>query len=56
MRMSGWFAIGLRSAFAESSTLRIPVWRINKTAAREAAREMRGALDGIVERIDGKLS
>jgi len=47
------FALGLRSAFAESSTLRVPVWRINKTAARDAAREMRSALEGIFKRMEG---
>lgn len=47
------FAISLRTSTAESLTERVPVWRIGKTSAREAGKEMKAALAGIVERMGG---
>jgi chromosome partitioning protein len=45
--------ISLRSSVGEAAAERMPVWAMNKTAAREAGREMKAALSAIVERIGG---
>lgn len=46
-------AIGLRTSIADAVTDRVPVWRVSKTAAREAGREMKAALAAIVENMGG---
>ena len=46
-------AIALRTAIGDALTERIPVWRLKKTSAREAGREMKAALGAITERIGG---
>lgn len=45
--------IGLRTSIGEAASARVPVWALPKTSAREAAREMRAALDEIIRRIGG---
>ena len=45
--------ISLRSSVGEAAAERAPVWALNKTAAREAGREMKKALAVIVKRIGG---
>lgn len=45
--------ISLRSSVGEAAAERVPVWSINKSAAREAGREMKAALSVIVKRIGG---
>lgn len=47
------YAIALRTSTAESLTERVPVWRMSKTSARDAGKEMKAALCGIFERIGG---
>lgn len=46
-------AIGLRTSVAEAITEKVPVWRLQKTSAREAGREMRAALAAVVEQMGG---
>jgi chromosome partitioning protein len=46
-------AIGLRTSIADAVTDRVPVWRVQKTAAREAGREMKAALAAIVKNMGG---
>jgi chromosome partitioning protein len=42
-----------RQGYAEALDLRTPVWTINKTAAREAGREIRNVLATMKHRLDG---
>ena len=45
-------SIGLRSSIADALASRIPVWRIKKTAARKAAKEMRALADLVFEKME----
>lgn len=45
--------ISLRSSVGEAASARVPVWSIGKTAAREAGKEMKAALQAIIDRIGG---
>lgn len=44
-------AIGLRASIADALATRIPVWKIRKTAARAAARELRALGDFVLDRM-----
>ncbi|MBS0174277.1 MAG: ParA family protein [Nitrospira sp.] len=44
-------AIALRSSIGEAAAERLPVWKIGKTAAKEAGKEIRQALDLILNRM-----
>lgn len=46
-------SIGLRTSIAEALTEKVPVWRMSKTSAREAGREMKAALAAIIDRMGG---
>lgn len=45
--------IGNRQAVAEALEEKAPVWKLKKTAAREAAEEMQVALGILIERMEG---
>jgi chromosome partitioning protein len=46
--------IGLRSSIPEALDSSIPVWRLDKTSARIAAREMRHALEIVFDRMEAQ--
>lgn len=45
------FKVSQRTSIGEALADQVPVWKLTKSAAREAAREMRAALNAIQERI-----
>ena len=45
-------SIGLRSSIADALASRIPVWKIRKTAARKAAKEVRALADLVFEKME----
>lgn len=45
-------SIGLRSSIADALASRIPVWKIKKTAARKAAKEVRALADIVFEKME----
>ncbi len=45
-------SIPTRSAISEALNAGIPVWRLNKTSAREAGKEVRAALDAILSKSE----
>lgn len=46
-------ALSVRQAYADATSTRIPAWKQNGTAAREAGREIRGVLAKIDQRMHG---
>ena len=47
--------IGLRSSIADALASGIPVWRIKKTAARQAAKEMRNLTNLIFDKMEATI-
>ena len=45
-------SIGLRSSVADAVATRVPVWKIKKTAARKAAKEMRAFADYVFTKME----
>lgn len=45
-------SIGLRSSMADALATRVPVWKIRKTAARKAAREVRALAAFVFEKME----
>ena len=46
-------ALTSRTSIAEALSERIPVWKMTKTSAREAGKEMRAVLEAIAKRMGG---
>lgn len=46
------FCVGLRSSIADALASKIPVWKIKRTAARKASREMRALTDHIFKTME----
>ena len=49
-------AIGLRSSIADALASGVPVWKVKKTAARKAAREVRALAEFVFENMEINLS
>lgn len=45
-------AIGLRSSIAEAVDIGVPVWKIKKTAAREASKEIKMVIEHILNKVN----
>jgi chromosome partitioning protein len=45
-------SIGLRSSIADALALRVPVWKIKKTAARQAAKEIRALAQNVFNMME----
>ena len=45
-------SIGLRSSIADALASRVPVWKIKKTAARKASREVRALAAYVLEKLE----
>lgn len=43
--------VSKKSAYREAATMGVPVWKLDKTAAREAGKEIRGAFELMLEKM-----